>query len=49
MPENMALIKSIDIENQEIVWNATDLAACGNCENEIANDLTVCPYCGQEY
>lgn len=50
-PEELALIKKIDVENQEIIWNTDDMATCGDdkCGEEIPNAAKVCIYCGAEY
>lgn len=49
LPKDLALIKSIDIENQEIEYVEGDRTDCPQCGTEIHFDLTVCPACGVEF
>ena len=51
MKHELSLIKKLDTENQEIIWNTTDMATCGNedCGMDIANDSKVCVFCSQKY
>lgn len=48
MPNNLKLIKNIDVENQEITYVEGEIAECTQCSSDIHNDLTVCP-CGAEF
>jgi hypothetical protein len=51
LDEELALIDHVDIEEQEIVWNVTLDATCGDtkCEEPIPYALTNCPYCGSKF
>lgn len=52
-PEDASLIKEIDVEGQEIIWNVNEneLSSCGNkdCGIDLPDDMTMCPLCGTEY
>ena len=50
-PNDLALIKEIDLENQEIIFNVSCNAVCGNddCKESMPEQMNICPYCGTQY
>lgn len=52
-PDDIKLIKEVDVDGQEIIWNVNedDISSCANndCGIDLPDDLSICPLCGTEY